>query len=259
MSHRIVSTLCAGILLLGLVSSAEAALLGRLPVTPGGLDFQAYYDDHLDITWLADANLAASNTFGLPTDTNLGPHPSGRSFGFDAVVSADGLMTWPGALFWFDAMNASNYLGFNDWRFPTTLEPDTSCAPAAFQPQGSGCLGSEMGHLWYTELSNNIGGNWPNNNNGPFSNVILARAGGGNRWSTESTGGPVGAAWSFSTRHGRQALFPKDDELSSWAVRSGDSFAPAVPAPSAMLLFGTGLVGLVGWRHWRVNTLSNRR
>ncbi len=32
----------------------------------------AYYDTVLDITWLADANLAASNTFGLPTGSYLG-------------------------------------------------------------------------------------------------------------------------------------------------------------------------------------------
>lgn len=41
-------------------TTAEAALLSRL-------DGTAYYDTVLDITWLADANLIASN----PINTNL--------------------------------------------------------------------------------------------------------------------------------------------------------------------------------------------
>jgi len=37
--------------------TADAALLGRLAATPGGTDYQAYYDDVLDITWAANANI----------------------------------------------------------------------------------------------------------------------------------------------------------------------------------------------------------
>ena len=48
--------------LLGVLASGvtQAALIGRAPLTPGGTDYQAYYDDVLGITWLANANLAAS-------------------------------------------------------------------------------------------------------------------------------------------------------------------------------------------------------
>ena len=46
------------ILLLIIALPAQSALISRL----GG---QAVYDDQLNITWLADANLAASNTFGI--------------------------------------------------------------------------------------------------------------------------------------------------------------------------------------------------
>jgi len=49
--------LWAGVLALGLAAPAQAALFDR----GGGL----IYDDVLDITWLQDANLAASNTFGV--------------------------------------------------------------------------------------------------------------------------------------------------------------------------------------------------
>ena len=63
------------------------------------------YDDVLDITWLQDANLAASNTFGLPVNTSLPSHPSDQS-SIPGFISSDGLMNWSGALSWIDAMNA---------------------------------------------------------------------------------------------------------------------------------------------------------
>ena len=47
----------------------------NLSATPDGTDYQAYFDDHLNITFLGDANLAANNTFGLPVGVWLGPHP----------------------------------------------------------------------------------------------------------------------------------------------------------------------------------------
>ena len=39
----------------------HAALIGVLPATPGGADWQAYYDDQLDITWMANANVNVTN------------------------------------------------------------------------------------------------------------------------------------------------------------------------------------------------------
>jgi len=36
----------------------ETTLQGRAPVTPGGTDYQAYFDTVLNITWVADTNLA---------------------------------------------------------------------------------------------------------------------------------------------------------------------------------------------------------
>jgi hypothetical protein len=84
--------------------SANAALISRL----GG---QAVYDTDFNITWIADANLAASNTFGV------------------AGINASGGMSWSTANSWIAAMNAdggTGYLGFNDWRLPTTLPLDPS-------------------------------------------------------------------------------------------------------------------------------------
>ena len=103
--------------------SAHAALIGVLPATSGGTDYQAYYDTDLDITWLADANLAASNTFGIGT----------------ASINSFGVMHWDTANTWIANMNTSGYLGFNDWRLPTTQQPDPSCSiQAGTPPQGFG-------------------------------------------------------------------------------------------------------------------------
>ncbi len=59
------------------------------------------YDDVLDVTWLQDANLAATETFGVP-----GFDANGRFWDCDTPQN------------WVDAMNAANYKGFNDWRLP---------------------------------------------------------------------------------------------------------------------------------------------
>lgn len=94
------------------VSSSNAALIQ-------GYGGQVVYDTDLDITWLADANLATSNTFGVT--------------GID-MSGSGGFMTWVTAQdFFLAAMNGgTGYLGFTFWRLP---------------------LASEMSHLYYDELN----------------------------------------------------------------------------------------------------------
>ena len=64
-------TMATGLLSAGM--TAQASLLGRAPLTPGGSDYQAYFDDELHITWVADANLAATLSFGVPVIGDRGP------------------------------------------------------------------------------------------------------------------------------------------------------------------------------------------
>jgi hypothetical protein len=133
---------CAITLTVSTVSNA--ALISKL----GG---QVVYDTDLDITWIADANLATSNTFGLQLNENLGTHPSDSS-GANGAISSDGSMDWPAALYWIDAMNAANYLGFTNWRLPTTPVPDRSCTGV-----GLSCSDGELSHLFYDEFGANAG------------------------------------------------------------------------------------------------------
>jgi hypothetical protein len=81
-----------------LVSSstcAWASLINR----GGGM----IYDTDLNITWLANANLADTNSFGImawDTAQRAGIHTSGA-------------MPWNTAQDWIGAMNTANYLGLN--------------------------------------------------------------------------------------------------------------------------------------------------
>ena len=84
-------------------TGANAALTSAL----GG---QVVNDTDRNIVWLANANLADTNSFGV------------------SGINANGTMSWFTAQNWIGAMNTANYLGYNDWRLPTTLQPDPSCS-----------------------------------------------------------------------------------------------------------------------------------
>lgn len=125
--------LCAVLITLacGLSDAAVLPLEGRLPATPGGVDYQAYYDPNLDITWAADANIIG----------NWG--------------------TWSSMLAGISGLTIG---GVSGWRLPVTLNPDATCSIDTSLSKGYDCTGSEMGYLYYVE---GITAAMP----GPFSNV----------------------------------------------------------------------------------------
>ena len=157
MIHRI--QLAPIVLALGLVSgSAHAALQGR--DLNGSIDsFEAYYDTDRDITWLADANYA--KTSGYDTDGKL---------------IWDAANTWAANLSFTDGASV-----YDNWRLPTILQPDASCGEqSAGVSFGYGCTGSEMGHLFYSELGGTAVYDTPGpgpgiglglTNTGPFTNL----------------------------------------------------------------------------------------
>ena len=168
------------------------------------------YDDVLDITWTQDANI-------------------------------NGLDTWANQVAWADTLM---FGGFDDWRLasmsvlaglPTGSTPSVfSCSGAPELP----CRDNELGYMFYQ----NLGGTFPTDltgNQGPFTNIA------GTYWS--GTERPASDVHTFNFRTGSSGVQDQEDTFPAWAVHPGDIGAP-VPAPSAMLLFGTGLVGLVGYR-----------
>ncbi len=73
-----------------------------MSISIGGGSNNAVYDSVLDITWLANANLADSSTFGVGS---IHIHTNGR-------------MSWDKANEWITSMNTANYLGVKSWRQP---------------------------------------------------------------------------------------------------------------------------------------------
>ncbi len=195
-----------------MASGVQAALVDR----GGGL----IYDDVQDVTWLQDANYAQTN-------------------GDDA----DGLMSWTDATAWAAGLVYTNSAGtYSDWRLPTTIQPDASCAGQSdpgggFPLQGFGldCTGSEMGHL------NNVDG-ISVGAAGLFTNLQF-----GLYWSDSEYAPNLNSAWLFdfgSIAGGAQGTGSKVDLNRAWAVRSGD--VAAIPLPAGLWLLGSAL-GPLGW------------
>lgn len=137
---------CGG---LSSLSGAEAALVASS-------NGATVYDTVRNVTWLANANLAATQTFGV------------------SDINPDGSMSWTTAQKWIAAMNAAHYLGSGQWGLPATKLPDATCSQnpktASF---GLGCTGSEMGDLYYNGLGGEQGSTISlthNANYGLFSN-----------------------------------------------------------------------------------------
>lgn len=203
----------------------NAALLERL----GGL---AYYDDVADLTWLTDASAGAASIYD------------------DGGLTIDGRMSWGNAMDWAASLNVAGVTG---WRLPTTIDVgnDGYTYPNVNQGVDAGMnitTHSELSNMFYNVLGNlaryDINGNhqpgYGLTNTGPFVNLF-----GGNYWSETDYIPNANAAWQFNTNTGYQNAAVKGSLLGAWAVHSGD--VSAVPIPSTIWLFGSGLIGLVGF------------
>jgi hypothetical protein len=247
---------------------SDAALYSRL-------NGQAYYDDVLNVTWIADANFAASKTFGLGYNVNLGQHPTnytqGNFLGADYTIHTNGQMGWDAASHWIDAMNNANYLDTNDWRLPQIV--DGGCVYAA---SGSDCgynvntgSASELADLWMNTLGNlpyfsptsgvydgppispsnpapSPQPGWGLSNTGPFINMTQGTYWSGLQDPANNTQNSLHSRM-FVFNSGFQGIKSKLQSGYVLAVRSGDIALTAVPIPPSLLLFTTGILGLLGF------------
>lgn len=195
---------------------AEAALVNR----GGGL----IYDTDLNVTWLQDANYAKTSGY-----------------------STDGLMTEYDASTWaYDLV----YGGYSDWRLPTVVVQDYFFSYDGSTGSGYNITtGSEMGHLFYTELGNlayyDINGagpqpGWGLTNTGPFINLQSDYY-----WTDTMCEINPPYYWFFNFSSGNQDWQHRLNISYAMAVRSGDSVV--TPEPGTLLLMGSGLLGLGGF------------
>ena len=121
-------------MLAGRIAGTPSPVGTGLQVNPGG---QTVYDPIANVTWLANANLAASNPFSLPSCAGPGnPH---------LCVSQSGAMNSDSANQFVANMNAAAYLGQSNWQLPNA-SPD--CASSYI------CTGTTAPFqtLFYTQL-----------------------------------------------------------------------------------------------------------
>lgn len=196
---------------LSISSVANAALVSRL-------DGMAFYDTEADLTWLADANYA-------------------RTSGYHVF----GTMTWQQARDWAAGLTVA---GVDGWRLPETLQPDASCGyQSGSASYGYNCTGSEMGNLFYNVLGGVAGSPISTTHNANYD--LFSNIQGSDYWSATDYAPVTSYGWDFNIGIGLQEGIDKTYSVYAWAVHSGD--VSAVPVPAAVWLFGSGLIGLIGF------------
>ncbi len=177
----------------GKIPGTPAATGTGLQVNPGG---QTVYDPVTNVTWLANADLAATNSFGLPPCKAPG-NPK-------LCVNDDGAMNWDSASQFVANMNSgAGYLGQTNWELPPI---DSSC-------DGYDCSesGNPMGELFYRQLGLSRGMpavTAPNIDVGPFNHLqpylYWGCLGATIQGPCQTTGPVSGFEWSFSFGNGFQ-------------------------------------------------------
>ena len=241
-----------GLLALSAVVALSSAVPTHAALTPGAPGL--INDTTLNITWLQDANLVktscdANNALWQAFDPSALPAPeqSGRTKS-DICNTDNGRLNWYEAEAWIGIMNAQSYLGYSDWRQPTTGPVNGSTFNYFFGYDGTfdsgfnvsapgtphaGSTGSELAHLFYNSLGNSAfydtaGGDQsatyctgPNaclQNTGPFSNMQAFVYWSGTEYAPNPTN-----AWNFNTNNGNQNNNNKDNNnLFVWPVRGGE-------------------------------------
>lgn len=146
------------------------------------------------------------------------------------------------ATYWATQMNWAANLSvtfgsqtFDDWRLPNTVDGGWSTV-------GGNITSSELGHLYYTELGNIYSAGLTNT--GPFEHLLSAA----DYWSGTDSSLGANEAWYFAMYNGYQASGLKGGlGKPTLAVRAGD-IAAVVPVPAAAWLFGSALMGLLGFK-----------
>ena len=236
------------LLALALLASAAVTGTGTAQASLVDRGNGLLYDNVLNVTWLQDANYAKTSG-----------------------ASATGQMDWNTATTW--AANL-NYNGLTGWRLATNT-PISGGASYNYNNSsfnGSTDIGynitspkSELAYMYHVNLGLNdyfstanvyqanfgVFGNGTSNgvnrlSNGQANVGLVQNLQSNAYWSGAEYSPGSGNAWGFDTGLGSQVYYGKVNQFYAWAVRPGD--VSAVPVPGAVWLFGSGLLGLLGFK-----------
>jgi len=122
------------------------------------------------------------------------------------------------------------------WSLPTTVD---NAASSNYPPNPTS---SQMAYLYYTDLGNTTSSGLANT--GPFKNLKANVY-----WSGTEYSGDPGNAWYFFADYGIQGVNVEGNYYDGLAVLPGNiatEYGTPTPIPGTVLLFGSGLAGLVG-------------
>lgn len=215
--------------LLSFIPTSHAGLAGLIDLGNGIIR-----DTTQNIEWVKDDNIfKALCDANDPIASGFIPVDAPDVASICNIFGSKGAMTWNDAVAWVARLNSENYLGYNDWRLPSTPSIDDSCVAGPADPLGEsfgyGCLKSELGHLFSASIPLGLGN--PNDlddnclpfpptgsdcflNTGDFNDTreLVPRF-----WSTEYD---VNKAWSFAVNVGWQYTPNKGDSGLVWPVRT---------------------------------------
>ena len=235
------------------------------------------YDDVLDITWLADANLPLSNMFGL----GLAELYGGNYLKWDWNT---GGLTGLSAKIYLASVNTQNYLGHSNWRLPQNNNAglpaggqfeggnggkwNISAPIDEYNPTGAspGFTGYELSYHYYNNFKahapvsgeyidgnaentygNDIFGIWNAENQDNLALFDNINSVPGNIDVSDFLTGifydqyySYGFDFEGGTHYGIPGARPKQ----VWLVHDGDIGASPVPLPAGIWLFTLGLISL---------------
>ena len=241
---KMLKTGAAALLALALAPPAQATLVDR----GGGM----VYDTLLDVTWLKNANYAATELSDARRDALIAAVVSVEGHTLAAAdfqksgTAYTGKMSWWGAMAWAQDLT---FGGFSDWRLATinSVTP-TSTIHGGLSPtaEAFAAFGNEYAYMFAYNLGGTAGlsGERVGDVTAVLGDVVLN---GVQQiyWSATQFDATKSYFYVFGGNGGSngEGTYTDDAQLAAWAVRSGD-VAAAVPEPQTLALALLALVAL---------------
>lgn len=196
-----------GVVLSAFVSvPANAALIGVLPATEGGTDWQAYYDDQLDITWADYSGAADWNTIQNTVFANL------------------------------------SIAGVTGWRLPSMDVNGDGVIVTCSATNQQACKDNEYDYLYSYGAGNVFGSGITSDNPRPFSSDTVLPTW---YWASTPYAPRPNYYWLLNFSDGSRAGSPNDPNNYGWAVQSGNVSPVPIPAAAWLFSSGLiGLLGI---------------